>query len=120
MMEQILQVGKVKKWKINTELCQKVKESLKTQIKIIGSGRTDKGVHALSQYANFRLKKKIKRKKTFLNSINFFLKKIVYQFQILKLKTTIFMQDLMQNYVLEYLIINRQGDLSIDRIELGM
>ena len=31
---------------------------LKTKIRIAGSGRTDKGVHALSQYANFKLKKK--------------------------------------------------------------
>ncbi len=43
-----------------------LKKVLKTQIKITGSGRTDKGVHALSQYANFKLKKKNQRKKNFL------------------------------------------------------
>ena len=52
---------------------------LKSQIRVIGSGRTDKGVHALSQYANFKSKIKINEKKIFLNSVNFFLKKKVYQ-----------------------------------------
>ena len=49
-----------------------LKKIFKTKIRIIGAGRTDKGVHALEQYANFKLKKKINNKKNFLNSINFF------------------------------------------------
>ena len=36
-----------------------LKKVLNTKIKIIGAGRTDKGVHAYSQFANFKLKKKI-------------------------------------------------------------
>ena len=48
---------------------------LKTKVKLIGSGRTDKGVHALSQYANFKSKKMINEKNFFLNSMNFFFKK---------------------------------------------
>ena len=35
-----------------------LKKIFKTKIRIIGAGRTDKGVHALEQYANFKLKKK--------------------------------------------------------------
>ena len=52
-----------------------LKKVLNTKIKIIGAGRTDKGVHAYSQFANFKLKKKIENKIVFLDSINFFLKK---------------------------------------------
>ena len=64
---------------IQNSIEKALKKVLKTHIRVIGSGRTDKGVHALSQYANFKFKKKINEKKTFLNSINFFLKKNVYQ-----------------------------------------
>ena len=52
-----------------------LKKVLKNKIKIVGSGRTDKGVHALSQFANFKSKIKINEKNFFLNSMNFFLKK---------------------------------------------
>ena len=49
-----------------------LKKVLKTKVKIIGAGRTDKGVHAYGQYANFKIKKIIEDKKKFINSINFF------------------------------------------------
>ncbi len=93
-----------------------LKKVLKTKVKIIGAGRTDKGVHALSQFANFQLKKRIKDKKAFINSINFFLKK--------KLITILDIKDKKKNFharfsaklrTYEYLIINRQGSLSIDK-----
>ena len=48
-----------------------LKRVLKKKIRIIGAGRTDKGVHAFSQYANFKFEKKIQNKKIFLDSINF-------------------------------------------------
>ena len=35
-----------------------LKKVLGSKIKIIGAGRTDKGVHAISQFASFKLKKK--------------------------------------------------------------
>ena len=93
-----------------------LKKVLKTKIKIIGAGRTDKGVHALSQFANFQLKKRIKDKKAFINSINFFLKK--------KLITILDIKDKKKNFharfsaklrTYEYLIINRLGSLSINK-----
>ena len=54
---------------------KKIKKILKTKIKLIGSGRTDRGVHAKAQFANFKIEKKIESKIKFLNSANFFLKK---------------------------------------------
>ena len=47
----------------------------KKRIKINGAGRTDKGVHAFCQYANFKIRKEITDKKKFINSLNFFLQK---------------------------------------------
>ena len=47
---------------------------LRSKINIVGSGRTDSGVHAKAQSANFFSKKEIKDKYKFLNSVNFFLK----------------------------------------------
>ena len=93
-----------------------LKKVLKTQIKLTGSGRTDKGVHALSQYANFKSKIKINEKKVFLNSINFFLKKKFISILDIQKKNNEFnarFNAILRTY--EYLIINRQGDLSINR-----
>ena len=54
--------------KIETAL----KKIFKIKIRIIGAGRTDKGVHAVEQSANFLIENKIKDKKRFINTINFF------------------------------------------------
>ena len=91
-----------------------LKKVLKSNIRIIGSGRTDKGVHALSQYASFKFAKKIDNKKIFLNSINFFLKKKLISILDIKKKRDDFharFSAKLRTY--EYLIINRAGDLSI-------
>ena len=50
---------------IQDEVEKVLKKILKTKIRITGAGRTDKGVHALSQYASFKVKKKLKMKKLF-------------------------------------------------------
>jgi tRNA pseudouridine38-40 synthase len=93
-----------------------LKKVIKNKTKIIGAGRTDRGVHALSQFANFKSKKKIDNKKVFLDSINFFLKKNLISILNIKEKSENFharFSAKLRTY--EYLIINRQGALSINR-----
>jgi len=91
-----------------------LKKILKKNTKITGAGRTDKGVHAISQFANFNSKKKIDNKKIFLDSINFFLKKKLISILDISEKNENFharFDAKLRTY--EYLIINRRGTLSI-------
>ena len=60
---------------IQRVLQDKISKLFKEKIKIIGSGRTDTGVHAISQSAHFDCKTLILNKEKFLKSINHFLKK---------------------------------------------
>jgi len=64
---------------------KKLSKILKEKIILIGSGRTDSGVHAIEQSAHFDCTKKIKNHKIFLKSCNFFLNKNLIS--ILKIKT---------------------------------
>ena len=92
-----------------------LKKVLGSKIKIIGAGRTDKGVHAYSQVANFKVKKKIVNKKIFLDSINFFLKdKLISILDVIKQKKNFHARFSAKLRTYEYLIINRQGTLSIN------
>ena len=52
---------------------EKVSNILKEKIILLGSGRTDTGVHAIEQSAHFECKNEIKNLKRFLKSINHFL-----------------------------------------------
>ncbi len=91
-----------------------LKKVVGTNIRIAGAGRTDKGVHAFSQVANFKIKKKIDNKGLFLDSVNFFLKnKLISILDIKKQKEDFHARFNAKLRTYEYLIINRQGTLSI-------
>ena len=89
-----------------------LKKVLKTKVKIIGAGRTDKGVHAYGQYANFKIKKIIEDEKIYKLIIFFYRKN---DFTNLNKKKSV---DFHSRYsakerIYEYCIINREGSLSI-------
>ena len=89
---------------------------LKSKIKIIGAGRTDKGVHALGQFANFNYKKKIENKRKFLNSLNFCLnKKLISIVDIKKKNLKFHSRFSAKERVYTYYIVNRVGSLVLDK-----
>ena len=82
---------------------------LKKKIKIIGSGRTDAGVHALGQSANFFLTNEIKDQFKFINSVNFFLKdKSISIININKKKLKFHARYSVKKKIYEYIILNRK------------
>ena len=93
-----------------------LKKILKTKIRITGAGRTDKGVHAFSQYASFKVKRKIENKKVFIESVNYFLKnKLISILDIRKKSNNFHARHSAKLRTYEYLITNRQGSLSINK-----
>ena len=99
------------------EKIEKVLEKIfKSKIRITGAGRTDKGVHASGQCANFIINSKIKDIRKFLNSINFFLKNnLISILDIKKKKLNFHSRFDAKERIYEYRITNRLGSLSIDK-----
>ena len=101
---------------IQDEIEKVLKKILKTKIRIAGAGRTDKGVHAFSQYASFKVKKKIENKKVFLESANYFLKnKLISILDVRKKSNNFHARHSAKLRTYEYLIANRQANLSINK-----
>ena len=92
-----------------------LRKIFKLKIKIIGAGRTDKGVHAFGQHFNFKINKKIENEKKFLNTLNFFLRKNLISILSIKRKKSIFHSRFdAKERIYEYKIINREGSLSLN------
>lgn len=83
---------------------------LRSKIKIIGSGRTDAGVHAKGQSANFIYNREIKDKYKFLGSVNFFLKKKSISITKINKKDISFhARHSVKSKIYKYIIINRKS-----------
>ena len=83
---------------------------LKKKIIVVGSGRTDSGVHAIEQSAHIDLEKKILEKKKFLQSLNFYLRNYPIAITDIKEKDQNFhARHSAKKRTYKYLIINRMS-----------
>ena len=87
---------------------KKISILLKEKITLLGSGRTDAGVHAIEQSAHFDCKSKINEPKRFLKSINYFLnKEDVALLKIKKKNNNFHSRFSAKMRIYKYVIINR-------------
>ena len=87
-----------------------ISKIFKEKINIIGSGRTDSGVHALEQSAHFDTNTKIKDSYKFLKTVNHFLSR--YGISILELKKrelTFHARYSAKARIYKYVILNRKS-----------
>ena len=97
-------------------LQNKIQKIHKEKIILIGSGRTDAGVHAIEQSAHFSCKKKIEKLDKFLNSLNYFVnKKHVSIISIKKKKKNFHARFSAKQRIYKYVILNRKSMPSIER-----
>jgi len=89
---------------------------LKDKIKVIGSGRTDAGVHAKEQSAHFKTIRKINDRDNFINSMNFFLQKYPISILNIRKRSKIFhARHSAKKRTYKYFIINRFSTLVLDK-----
>ena len=94
----------------------KISKLLKEKINLIGSGRTDSGVHAIGQSAHFDCKKKIENLSKFLQSINYFLNiKLVSIINIKKRSLNFHARFSAKQRIYTYTIFNRISRPSIEK-----
>ena len=99
---------------IQSQIEKALTKTLNSKIKIIGSGRTDAGVNALGQSANFYFKNEIKDHFKFLNTVNFFLRNSSIAIISLKKRNKNFhARHSAKKRCYEYIIFNRTGQLAI-------
>jgi tRNA pseudouridine38-40 synthase len=94
----------------------KLSELLKEKILLIGSGRTDSGVHAIAQSAHFECKKKIQNLVRFLKSVNHFVNDMNVSIISIKKKNMNFHARFSaKQRVYKYVIFNRLSRPSLEK-----
>ncbi len=97
-------------------LQEKISKLLKEKIILLGSGRTDTGVHAIEQSAHFDCKNQIKEYEKFLRSINHFLNKDgVTVLKIKKRNKNFHARFSARIRIYKYVIVNRLAGLVLER-----
>ena len=94
----------------------KLSKLLKEKISLIGSGRTDAGVHAIEQSAHFECKKEIQNLDKFLKSINHFVNNMNVSIINIKKKNINFHARFSaKQRIYKYVIFNRLSKPSIEK-----
>ena len=94
----------------------KLSKLLKEKILLIGSGRTDAGVHAVEQSAHFECKKEIQNLDKFLKSINHFVNDMSVSItNIKKRNITFHARFSAKQRIYKYIIFNRLSKPSIEK-----
>jgi len=94
----------------------KLSKLLKERISLVGSGRTDSGVHAIEQSAHFDCKKKIHNLDKFLKSANHFVNNIYISIINIKKKNINFHARFSaKQRMYKYVIFNRLSRPSIEK-----
>ena len=94
----------------------KLSKLLKEKILLIGSGRTDSGVHAIAQSAHFECKKEIQNLNKFLKSVNHFVNDMnVSIINIKKKKINFHARFSAKQRIYKYVIFNRLSKPSIEK-----
>ena len=89
---------------------------LNDKVRVIGSGRTDAGVHASEQSAHFKTKNKIINKNMFINSLNFFLRKYpISVLSIVKRSNKFHARHSANERTYKYFIVNRRSSLVLEK-----
>ncbi|MDC1280089.1 tRNA pseudouridine(38-40) synthase TruA [Pelagibacteraceae bacterium] len=94
----------------------KISKLLKEKVSLVGSGRTDSGVHAIEQSAHFDCIKKIQNLNKFLKSINHFVNHMSISILKIKKKNINFHSRFSaKRRVYKYIIFNRLSKPSIEK-----
>ena len=101
---------------IQKEIQVKLSKLLKEKVVLIGSGRTDAGVHAIEQSAHFDCKKEIQNLDKLLKSINHFINDKGISILVIKKRSLKFhARHSAKQRIYKYIIFNRLSKPSLEK-----
>ncbi len=101
---------------IQKEIEKVLSKILKVNVNIVGSGRTDAGVHSLNQSAHFDYEKLISNKYKLISSVNYFLnKKNISIKKIIKKNMNFHARYSAKEREYKYIILNRDAPPILDK-----